>query len=170
MGKITYTVPEVPESKRVSARPYTHAIIGCRDPKVVVATMQANYTAKREQYRRWETKHWNDEKRAAEAVVGQKYLNHNGYMVEAKDYVVDAGKSFMSKYPTLESYLADLDRKHEESIQSELAQPKSPLSVLRWSQSHDNAKKALGEFEPYYSGLRVVPCVPKPSKASQKGK
>jgi hypothetical protein len=159
MAKKHFTVPEVPGSGRSSERPYSHAIVGRYNPHLVAAKARATHAKNAAQSRRWDAKNWNDWKRSSEATVGQLYRNHNGFMVEAKDYEVRIGKEFMAKYPTLESYLAHLESEHQGRLAALDAGQIGELQVLQWSMSHKNAVKAAGSFADTYSDLRVVEVV-----------
>lgn len=150
----TFTVTQVPGSKRTSHRNYTHAIIGCRDGKVLAASTLAE--RRKNDQSRWNSKHWYDEKRAADATVGQPYKNHNGFSVIAQEYNVRFGKEFIAKYPTVESYLAKLKQDFDDMIAKLQAEPLGTLEVLQWSMSADNARKALGSWSKSHSHLEVV--------------
>lgn len=158
--KTTYTVPEVAGSKRQSARPYTHAVVGYYDAARVVATWRAGHEANRARDTRWETKSWNDWKRLAAVNAGDMYVNHNGYRVAASQGSIDIAKGFMAKHPTLEAYLTHLEADFNAQIEHTLAKGNGPVTVLRWSMSLANASKGFSEFERSNSGLRVVSCVP----------
>lgn len=158
MAKTTYTVPEIPGSYRTSERPYSHAVIGRRSGKLSAITTEAHYKATATQSKRWDTKSWNDWKRASEATVGQLYRNHNNVMVVARDYEVEIGQKFMAENPTLEGYLEKLAAAHAKHVAALKASPDGELCVLQWSMSHKNAFKALGTFAKHYIDLRVVEC------------
>ncbi|WOB06514.1 hypothetical protein [Piscinibacter gummiphilus] len=159
MAKQTYTVVEVPGSKRSSERPYSHAVIGRRSGKISAITAEAHHKATAAQTKRWDTKSWNDWKRASEATVGQLYRNHNNVMVVARDYEVEIGQKFMAENPTLEGYLEKLEASRAKHIADLKASPDGELCVLQWSMSHKNAFKALGTFAKHHIDLQVVPCV-----------
>ncbi len=167
MANTTFTVLEVPGSKRASARPYTHAVIGCYDGKTTAAWARAEHAKNKDQTARWDAKHWRDAKRTAEAVDGQLYRNHNNYMVVATQAIIDIYKPFMEKHPTVESYLAHQEAEVLAYLAKLEAAGTGELVVLQWSMSQKNAMKAVGSFANQHIGLRVVPCVElvKPSKA-----
>jgi hypothetical protein len=158
-AKTTFACAEVPGATRQSARPYSHCIIGRRDGATSAATQRARVIADAAQTKRWDTKHWHDAKRAAEATPGQLYKNSNGYMVEASQAVVDIYAKFMAQHPTLDGYLAHQAQQTEEYLQALQAEPTSELAVLQWSMSHKNAMKALGGFTAHHIDLRIVPTV-----------
>lgn len=158
--KTTYTVPEVPGSKRTSERPYTHAVIGYDDPQRRVAAWLADHEANGAKYRRWSIKNWQDNRRAAAVKEGEMYVNHNGFRVEARQAFIDIAAGFMAKYPTLEGYLAHEEQDFQDRVAAERARPNGPVVVLRWSMSRANASKGLSEFDRSYSGIKIVECVP----------
>lgn len=155
----TYTVLAVPGSKRQSARPYTHAVIGFFDAERVVRNLRAEHEANRARDRRWNTKNYESEQRAAVAVEGELYINHNGYRLPAKGYEIEQSRNFVEQHPTLDAYLAHKEEEFEQFIAKTLQKGNGPLVVLRWSQSQTNAQKGSREFERSHSDLRVVECV-----------
>lgn len=160
MANTTFTVIEVPGSKRASARPYTHAIIGRRDGRCSAVAMAADLAENEVKYVRWDAKNWDDWKRAAEATVGQLYRNHNGCMVEAKDYTVRIGSEFIAENPDREAYIAGKASERQTTLDNLRASEPGELAVLQWSMSMQNALKAVGTYRTHHSDVRVVECVP----------
>ncbi len=158
--KTTYTVPEVPGSKRTSARPYTFAVIGYSDVTRSVARLRARNEAERTKTLRYLKQNWESWNRQANAAPGTTYVNHNGYLVTAKEPYIDIAKGFIERNPSLEAYIANTDAESEANLASIAAKGDGPLEVLRWSSSKANAEKGLYEFQDWYSDLRVVPCIP----------
>lgn len=169
MANTTFTVLEVPGSKRASARPYSHAIIGRRDGRCSAVAMAADLAENESKYVRWDAKNWDDWKRAAEATVGQLYRNHNGFMVEAKDYTVRTGSEFIASNPDREAYMAGEAAKRQSTLDNLRVAEPGELAVLQWSMSMQNALKAAGTYRTHHSDVRVVECVPvvKAKKAAE---
>jgi hypothetical protein len=157
MPKKTFTVAEVPGSKRTSDANYTHAIIGQADPALTVALWRANRNAAREI--RENTKDWKLAKLTSSLKEGDLYINHNNCRVPVRQYTIDSSVQFITENPTLEGYLAAREKHFEDECASTLAKPVGPVVVLRWSRSAVNAAKAVAEFSQHYSNLRVVPVV-----------
>jgi hypothetical protein len=147
-------------SKRRSLRPYTHAVIGYFDGELVARTNRAHHVANRAKELGWSTRNWNGCKRGAAAKAGEIYVNHNGCRVAARQAIIDIDTEFMTKYPTLEAYIAHEEAEFEAQCAAYIAHGNDKMVVLRWSSSLKNASKGLSEFSNHYSGLRVVPCVP----------
>lgn len=160
MATQMFTVLEVPGSKRASARPYTHAIIGRRDGRCSAVAMEADLAENELKYVRWDAKNWDDWKRAADASVGQLYRNHNGFMVEAKDCTVRIGAEFIVANPDREAYVAGEAAKRQATLNELRASEPGELTVLQWSMSIQNALKAVGAYRTHHSDVRVVECVP----------
>lgn len=159
--KVThYTVLEVPGSKRSSHRPYTHAIIGRRCPGLSAIAYEDDLRKNAAKYTRYDVKNWHDEKRLAECPSGGTYLNHNRVMIAASDELIQIGKDFIAKYPTVESYLEHKKAESDAIIAKLKAEPDGELKVLQWSMSHKNALKAHGAWCKHHSEVRVVECFP----------
>lgn len=156
----TYTVPEVPGSKRTSPRPYTHAIIGRSSSQLSAIRYEADLKANGAKYARWDTKNWHDNKRLAECPSGGTYRNHNNYVTTASDELIKIGADFIAKYPTVESYLAHQKAEGEARVAKMKAVPDGELVVLQWSMSHANASKARSAYCKHHVDVRVVECVP----------
>lgn len=147
----TFTVTQVPGSKRSSDRDYTHAVIG----------------------------HFNHDIRIKDAAIISKtdISNHNyelahSAMQDGDIYTADFGKgdirkwpvrqesidhakAYISKYPTVESMVAARVKEYEDLK----AKSGGKFEVLRWSQSFANANKSLGEFSYYYLDIQIVETV-----------
>lgn len=165
MPKTTYTVPEVPGSKRTSERPYTHAVIGRRDPRMSAIHRAADLARSEAKYKKWDGKHWDDYQRASVAVVGQQYLNHNNFWVEARDYNVELGQKFIEANPTRQGYIDSKSAERFAAVEAMKAGTPGDLHVLQWSMSLQNAMKAVGTHTKHNSDVRVVECVPVAKKA-----
>lgn len=158
--KTTYTVPEVPGSKRGSERPYTHAIIGRRDGRCTAAAMEATRAVEEPKNRKWDAKHWDDCQRGSVAVAGQLYRNHNGYMVEARQAIIEIDAEFMAANPDRAAYIEKMAAERAAYLAKLKASTAGPLEVLQWSMSLSNAMKAVGAKCAHHSDVRVVACVP----------
>lgn len=156
----TYTVPEVPGSKRASARSYTHAIIGRRDGRCSAVAYEADLKANESKHHKWDAKHWDDRQRESVAVVGQLYRNHNGYMVEARDYNVRLGSEFIAKNPDRAAYIEAKSAERLAHLAMLKASTPGELEVLQWSMSLANAMKSVSSKQAHHSDVRVVACVP----------
>jgi len=160
MTKITYTVPEVPGSKRTSERPYTHAVIGRRDGRCSAIGIEATLATEEPKNRRWDGKSWDDSKREAEATAGQLYRNHNGYMVEASQFLVDLGTKFIAENPDRTAFIEKKAAERAAYLAKLKASEPGPLVVLQWSMSIKNAYRAIGTMSNHHSAVRVVECLP----------
>jgi hypothetical protein len=158
--KTTFTVPEVPGSKRISGKPYSHAIIGRYDASMDVGKLRDVKMTDNSMALERETRYWNSQKRAAEAAVGELCMNHANELTVADEWLVSSAQKWTQKYPTLDSYLAHLNQKREDIFAAELDLPRGELSVLRWSFSHENAERSIKAFSKRYRDIRVVRCVP----------
>lgn len=167
MAKNTFIVAEVPGAKRTSVRVYTHAIIGRRDPRASAVHYASDLRVNEARYRRHDAKHWDDEQRASIAVIGQPYVNHNNYVVPAKDYNIEFGQRFIAEHPVRAAYIAGGVAKRQEHLEELKLGTAGPLVVLQWSMSRRNAEKAVGTWCSHNSEVRVVECHPAPSKAAK---
>ena len=156
----TYTVPAVPGSKRTSHRPYTHAVVGRRDGRCSAIIYAADLDANERRYRTWDGKHWDDWKRASEATAGQLYRNHNGFMVEAQQSVIDIGARFIGENPDRAAYIEAKAAERQECLRQMQGSQPGELAVLQWSMSHQNAMRSLTTHMRHHSDVRVVECVP----------
>jgi len=160
MPKTTFTVPQVPGSKRASERPYTHAVIGRRDSRCSAVTYAADLAANERKHQRWDGKLWDDEKRASEATVGQLYRNHNNFMVEASARVVEVAIKFIGENPDRQAYIDRMSAERQAHLEELKAGTAGELVVLQWSMSQANALKSTGTWCNHHSDVSVVPCVP----------
>lgn len=146
----TFTVKEVEGSKRTSDREYTHAIIGRYDFDREfdrIAFTQGD-----------ESNYWfgfdRCNKKAGDYVA---YRSIGGGHIVTQQDIDRATKDIAGR--TLEQYKDDTLRYRREQclyrqeIQGDL------YTVLRWSQSKQNAIKGLAEFEKFWKDLRVVEVV-----------
>ena len=165
----TYTVPEVPGSKRASLRPYTHAIIGRRDGRCTAAGIEAKMAVEEPKNRKWDAKHWDDCKRGSEAVVGQLYRNANGFMVEARDAIIKIDAGFIAENPDRAAFIEKKAAERAAYLAKLKASMPGELEVLQWSMSLANAMKAVGSKQSHHSDVRVVACVAviKPAKKAK---
>lgn len=163
--KTTYTVPEVPGSKRSSERPYTHAIIGRRDGRCSAVAMEATRAVEEPKNRKWDAKRWDDCQRGSVAVAGQLYRNHNGCMVEARESIIEIDVGFMAENPDRAAYIEKMAAERAAYLAKLKDSTPGPLEVLQWSMSLNNAMKATGTMRRHHSEVRVVACVPLEKKA-----
>ncbi|MGW8422795.1 hypothetical protein [Comamonas sp. HJ-2] len=162
----TYTVPEVPGSKRSSARAYTHAIVGC------VNAEQRRLDAKSEEARKNHAKHWSYHAEGAQMKEGDliHVQSYKPWSYPVTQERVDQHVAFMKENPTQDAYV-------QKSVDAQLKRindaygegPAGPLDVLQWSQSAANAQKGLSSWKGLL-GVRVVECVPvvKPARKSKR--
>ena len=160
MTKQTFTVPDVPGSKRTSYRTYTHAVIGRRDGRCSAVVYAADLATNEPKARKWDAKHWDDCQRAAKATVGQRYRNHNGYMVEARDYEVRSGMEFILAHSDREAYVEAQAAQRQAYLARLKASTPGELQVLQWSMSWKNAMKSVASHQKHHSEVRVVECQP----------
>lgn len=163
----TYTVPEVPGSKRSSARAYTHAIVGRVNAAARRAAVQSE--ANREQH----IKSWNWHAKEGAMKVGDLIhytATYKPWSVPMTKERLDEHLEFLAKYPTAEDFVqqriaANLARINEVYGEGD----EGPLEVLQWSQSAANAQKGLSSWKALL-GVRVVECVPvvKPARKSKR--
>ena len=160
MAKQTFTVPEVPDSKRTSERTYTHAVIGRRDGRCSAVAYAADMAVNEPRSRKWDGKHWDDYQRAAKATVGQPYRNPNGFLVEARDYEVRIGSEFIAANPDRDAYVEAQAAGRQAYLARLQASTPSELQVLQWSMSFQNAMKSVASHQKHHSEVRVVECQP----------
>lgn len=160
MAKTTYTVPQVPGSRRTSERPYTHAVIGRADSRMSAISCAEDLAKNEGKYRKWDAKDWDDRKRESEATAGQLYRNRNGFMVEAKAWLIESGAEFIGKNPDRAAYVAACAAHRQQRLEKLKAGTAGELGVLQWSMSEANARKSLTTWSHHHSDLHVVPCVP----------
>jgi hypothetical protein len=161
----TYTVPEVPGSKRTSDRPYTHALVGRVD---VAAARRAAVSAGWDESDRTNYAFY---RKLHDVGVGGVWSHTRGYehKVDQRDY--DGAKKIIDAHPTLDGYLLARreDRLNQLNEKYGATSQAGPLVVLQWSMSAANAAKAEGTWRSQrgYIAVRVVECVPVEKKAKK---
>lgn len=165
--KTTYTVTEVPGSKRASARTYTHAIVG----RVNAAARRT--IANSDEVRAQHLKNWNWH--ATEGKMKEGDLIHytntdKPWSVPMTKERLDEHLAFLAKHPDgaeFVQFCVDEQVRLINKCYGEGAE--GPLEVLQWSQSATNAQKSLSSWK-HRLGVRIVECVPvaKPARKSKR--
>lgn len=158
MAKRAFSVPEVPGSKRVSARPYSHAVIGRYSGLVGAELAEAAWEKDKAATLARAAKDWAFYAADAKRVEGEVRPNYNGYPMPVRDYDIRIAKERLEKTPSAEAYIAARVADHEAYVARLRAVGVAELAVLRWSMSLANAIKAAASF-PSCIEVRVVPCV-----------
>lgn len=165
--KTTYTVTEVPGSKRSSARAYTHAIVG----RVNAAACRA--VANSEETRAQHLKNWNWHATEGKMKEGDLiHYNHSykPWSVPMTKERLDEHHAFLAKHPNGPDFVQYCVDAQVNSINARYGEgAEGPLEVLQWSQSATNAQKGLSSWK-HRLGVRIVECVPvaKPARKSKR--
>lgn len=150
----TYTVPQVPGSKRTSPRPYTHAVIGRRD----LARERAHVTSTT--FVELDRKNYDHHRHIVAVGVGgvwSRSRSGHGYVVTREMF--DTATAAVSGCDTPEKYVAKLADFRLTSINRAGKGPAGQLEVLSWSMSAASAEKAAARHRRWFIDVRVVPCV-----------
>lgn len=146
--KNVFTVEEVPNSKRTSARNYTHAIIGVYDIDAAIKRANVINPARVQYYK--------DCIHEASLNVGDVIDKRYPYR-KATAILISRAKDFLKRHPGGPDAYAAKERDFLVNLLIERkANEGSPIGVLRWSQSYSNALKGLSEFEGQYINLKIV--------------
>lgn len=157
----TYTVPQVPGSRRTSPRPYTHAIIGRRD----LARERANVAS--QAFRDQDFKNYDHHRRVVAAGIGGIWLPERGYIVDRQMF--ERSRAEISGCDTPEQFHAKLLDFRLTSINRAGTGPAGPLVVISWSMSLRNAEKAAEMHRRnWFVDVSVVPCIEAPRTARQR--
>ena len=158
--KKTYTIPQVPGTRRVSPLTYTHAIIGRSDGALAASHMRDTRAVNQARIDAWDRKVWEADKRLSDAELGQPFRAINGYKVQPTQKGIDAARVFIAKHPTSDDYLRSEAAQHELDVKAAEARGTDPvLQVLQWNQSFENATKAMPGFQRLHSDVQVVATV-----------
>lgn len=150
----TFTVTEAPGSKRTSAnRDYTHAVIAQEDFDALISFRET-------ENRRSDIDNWNYYSRCANTPVGQKYPE-NGCSFLIDEQMSKNGKEIIAQYPTAELYTADCRAIAVAEAKAQKEAREGKFAVLQWSQSLQNALKAVNTFRNrwFYKNIKVVAVV-----------
>lgn len=145
----TYTVTQVPGSSRKSPRNYTHAIIG-----------KVNYAAMLETRPKWAAKHAGEMYDYYIKLTGKKVgelTNGTSGMYITEKMLAVAAK--VAEYPNAQAYADYVFKTECEQVEKWRTEKGHLYEVLQWSQSLNNAMKAVGTHAKHYLDVHVVETV-----------
>lgn len=149
--KKTFTVIEVPGSKRTSPRNYTHAVIGQFN--------HARHLTQVDVINATDLENFDYSERIAKMQVGD-LIHVTGcptpwsYAVDQE--AIDRAKGAIAGYNTRDEFAAAMRASRVAAAKADEAKNAGKWQVLRWSMSYANACKGHNEF-PYMMNLKVVP-------------
>lgn len=155
MTKTAYTVPEVPESSRLSHRPYTHAVIGRYNTKAARDSAYHDSTIKMYQ-REW---HWHQ--RVIKLGVGKAWDHFNdGQPLLVDQGMVDRATLALGGTTNVEDFVAHRIAGHIAQINKQHGTgPTGELEVLQWSMSERAATKSVRLWQGRgFVEVRVTTC------------
>jgi hypothetical protein len=151
--KTIYTVPSVPGSKRTSARPYTHAIVGQHN-KIESRARVDNADYRKMLLKNWQYNFDTAQKKPGDLIHVQSYQPWS-YALSEETHA--ACVAFIENNPNGPAFVEQEVAARLAAIGSEDA---GDVEVLQWSMSQANAMKGTGKFQLSYVNVHVVQCVP----------
>lgn len=145
----TYTVTQVPGSKRKSPRNYTHAIIGKVDYAKMLATRPQWAATRAAEMYDYYIKLVG--KKVGELTQGTSGMYITDKMLETAQMVAE--------YPNAQAYAAYVLKTTQEEVEKLRKEKGHLYEVLQWSQSLNNATKSIGTHAKHYLDVHVVETV-----------
>lgn len=160
--KKTFTVPEVPGSKRSSFRDYTHAIIGQFNYDLQLQRVGEIYDVDISNFKYYKSI---SAKKAGDTELVTGCVTPWTRIIEQREIDECTRALVNSGCETAEQYAEKCRAKRIEDCLADKAKNEGKWAVLMWNQSYTNAIKSIGSFK-WYKNVKIVETkeVVKPNK------